>query len=194
MNTSTTPMGDFPVIVIGASAGGLEAVRAITEALPRNCRAAFAVVFHVGRGPSMVPEILNWRGKVPALFGRHGEAFTPGRIYVAPPDCHMVLSPPGCIHLDGGAPVQNTRPAVDPLFASAAKLYGEHVIGVVLSGYGVDGAEGLRFIKSRGGLALVQDPAQAPVPHMPAAARAADQPEVLPLDRLAARVRQFCSA
>jgi two-component system chemotaxis response regulator CheB len=193
VNTSGTPRGAFPVVVIGASAGGLDAVRRIAEALPSDYHAAFGVVFHVGRGTNIVPEILNWHGKQPAVLARHGDAFTPGRIYIAPSDCHMVLSPPGCIELDRGAPVHNTRPAVDPLFLSAAKLYGERVVGVVLSGYGTDGAVGLRAIKRYGGVALVQDPAEAPAPQMPAAARAAAEPEVLPLDGLAALVAQFCS-
>jgi two-component system, chemotaxis family, protein-glutamate methylesterase/glutaminase len=194
MNMSPSPTGKFPIVVIGASRGGLDAVRTIIESLPRDCGAAFALVFHVGRGPNLVPEILNWRGRLLALFGRDGDPFIPGRIYVAPSDCHMVLSPPGCIHLDRGARVHNTRPAVDPLFESAAKLYGERVVGVVLSGRGTDGAAGLHCIKSHGGLPLVQDPAEAPSPQMPAAAKAADEPEVLPLGRLAARVAQFCLA
>jgi len=186
-------MVDFPVVVIGASASGLDAVRTITEALPGDCKAAIALVFHVGRGPNVLPEILSWHGKLPALFGQQGVTFAPGRIYVAPSDYHMLLSPPGCIHLDRGAPVHDTRPAIDPLFESAAKLYGQRVVGVVLSGAGRDGAAGLRVIKNRGGLALVQDPAEAPIPQMPAAALATDEPEILPLDSLASRVAQFCS-
>src|SRR5258705_13614420 len=117
-------MVDFPVIVIGASASGLNAVRTITEALPADCKAAFAVVFHVGHGPNVLPEILNWHGKLPALFGQQGATFESGRIYVAPSDCHMLLMPPGRAHLDRGAPVHRARPTIDPLFVSAAKLYG----------------------------------------------------------------------
>ena len=118
-------VADFPVLAIGASAGGLEAVRRITEALPRNCGAAVALVVHVGRLPSQLPEILNWHGKLPATFAEEGAVLEPGRIYVAPPDRHMLLEVPGRIHLDDGTPVHHTRPAVDPLFASAAATFGQ---------------------------------------------------------------------
>ncbi|MEA2846878.1 MAG: two-component system, chemotaxis family, protein-glutamate methylesterase/glutaminase, partial [Rhodospirillaceae bacterium] len=93
-------VADFPVLAIGASAGGLEAVRRITEALSRNCRAAVALVVHVGRQPSQLPEILTWHGKLPAAFAEEGAVLEPGRIYVAPPDRHMLLQAPGLIHLD----------------------------------------------------------------------------------------------
>jgi two-component system chemotaxis response regulator CheB len=184
---------EFPVIAIGASAGALDAVRYITEALPRDCAAAIAVVFHIGPHPSHLPEILSWHGKLPVVFGEEGAPLEPGRVYVAPPDHHMLLDTPGRIRIVRGLPVHNTRPAVDPLFASAAATYGRRVVGVVLSGRGHDGAAGLRIIKNHGGLALVQDPVEAPVPQMPAAAFALDDPEVLPIDQLAKRVAEFCA-
>ena len=186
-------MARFPVLAIGASAGGLEAVRHITEALPRNCRAAVALVVHVGRQPSELPEILNWHGKLPASFAEEGMFLEPGQIYVAPPDRHMLLLAPGRIHLDEGSLVHHTRPAVDPLFASAAATFGQRVVGVILSGRSGDGAAGLRAIKDHGGLALVEDPAKAAAPQMPMAAVADDAPEVLPLDLLARRIAGFCS-
>jgi two-component system, chemotaxis family, protein-glutamate methylesterase/glutaminase len=186
-------MSDFRVVAIGASAGGLDPVRLITEALPRNCGAAVIVVMHVGSGQSDLPEILNWHGKLPATFGREGEAIEPGRLYVAPPDRHMLVVAPGVIHLDAGPRVHNARPAIDPLFASVAGIYGRRVVGVVLSGRGEDGAAGLLMIHNRGGLALVQDPVEAAEPGMPAAAFARDDPEVLPIEQLSRRVFQFCS-
>jgi two-component system, chemotaxis family, protein-glutamate methylesterase/glutaminase len=186
-------VADFPVLTIGASAGGLEAVRRITEALPRNCGAAVALVMHVGRLPSQLPEILNWHGKLPAAFAEEGAVLEPGRIYVAPPDRHLLLQALGRIHLDDGTLVHHTRPAVDPLFASAAAAFGQRVVGVVLSGRGSDGAAGLRAIKDHGGLALVEDPARAAAPQMPLAAAADDAPEILPLDQLARRIARFCS-
>jgi two-component system, chemotaxis family, protein-glutamate methylesterase/glutaminase len=102
---------EFPVIAIGASAGALDAVRRITEALPRDCAAAIVVVFHVGAIPSQLSEILSWYGKMPVLFAEDGFDLEPGRIYVAPPDHHVLLGagaysagswakgpqhPPGC--------------------------------------------------------------------------------------------------
>jgi two-component system chemotaxis response regulator CheB len=186
-------VADFPVVAIGASAGGLESVRRITEALPRNCGAAVALVVHVGRQPSQLPEILNWHGKLPAAFAEEGAVLEPGRILVAPPDRHMLIEASGRIHLDDGSLVHHTRPAVDPLFASVAATYGRRVVGVVLSGRGSDGADGLRVIKQHGGLALVEDPARAAAPQMPMAAVASDDPEVLPLDQLARRISRFCA-
>jgi two-component system chemotaxis response regulator CheB len=185
---------EFPVIAIGASAGALDAVRHVTEALPRDCAAAIVVVFHVGAIPSQLPEILNWRGKLPALFAEDGVALEPGHIYVAPPGHHVLLERPGRIRLDRGSKVHNTRPAVDPLFASAAATFGRRVVGVVLSGRSKDGATGLRKIREHGGLALVHDPEEALVPEMPAApAVAAVNAEVRRIDRLARRVAQFCA-
>jgi two-component system chemotaxis response regulator CheB len=105
----------------------------------------------------------------------------------------MLLEAPGRIHLDDGTLVHHTRPAVDPLFASAATTFGQRVVGVVLSGRGSDGAVGLRAIKDHGGLALVEDPARAAAPQMPLAAVADDEPEILPLDQLARRIARFCS-
>jgi two-component system chemotaxis response regulator CheB len=122
---------DFHVIAIGASAGALDAVRRITEALPRNCKAAIIVVFHVGAIPSQLPEILSWHGRMPVLVAEHGADLEPGRIYVAPPDHHVLLEGPGRIRLDRGSKVHNTRPAVDPLFTSAAEAFGPRVVGVV---------------------------------------------------------------
>lgn len=184
---------DFPIIAIGASAGALEAVRQITEALPRDCAAAIAIVFHIGPYPSHLPEILSWHGNLPVVFGEDGAVLEPGRIYVAPPDQHMLVESPGRIRIVSSLPVHHTRPAVDPLFASAAETFGSRVVGVVLSGRGKDGATGLRLrlIRNHGGLALVQDPVEAPVPQMPAAAFAEDDPEVLPIDQIK-RVAEFC--
>jgi two-component system, chemotaxis family, protein-glutamate methylesterase/glutaminase len=187
-------MSEFRVVVIGASAGGLDSVRLITEALPRNCGAAVIVVMQVGSRQGELPAILNWHGKVPAIFGRDGDSIEPGRLYVAPPDRHMLLVAPVVIHLDAGPRVHNTRPAIDPLFVSVAEIYGRRVAGVVLSGRGQDGAAGLRMIHNRGGLALVQDPVEATEPGMPAAAFALDDPEVLPIKQLSRRIFQFCSA
>ena len=137
------------------------------KALPRNCKAAIIVVFHVGAIPSQLPEILSWHGRMPVLFAKHGADLEPGRIYVAPPDHHVLLDGSGRIWLDHGSKVHNTRPAVDPLFTSAAAAFGRRVVGVVLSGRSKDGATGLKKIKVHGGLALVHDPEEAAVPEMP---------------------------
>jgi two-component system, chemotaxis family, protein-glutamate methylesterase/glutaminase len=186
-------MSEFPVVAIGASVGGLDAVRLMTAALPRNCGAAVLLVMHIGARQSDLPQILSWHGKLPAAFAREGDRLETGRLYVAPPDRHMLLVAPGVVHLDAGPMVHNTRPAIDPLFMSAAATYGPRVVGVVLSGRGRDGAEGLRMIEQMGGMALAEDPARAAEGAMPAAAVASDDPEILPIDRQAKRVVQFCS-
>ena len=187
-------MSDFRVVAIGAAAGGLDAVRTITESLPRNCGAAVLVVMHVGASPSYLPEILNWHGKLPAEFAHDGEALEPGHLYVAPPDRHMRLVAPGVLHLDSGPKEHNTRPAVDPLFMSVARLYGPRAVGVVLAGRGEDGAAGLQRIHDCGGVALIQDPAEATPSGMPAAACTVDDPEILPIDQLARRISHYCAA
>jgi two-component system chemotaxis response regulator CheB len=186
-------MEEFPVIAIGASVGGLDSVRLITEALPHNCGAAVLLVMHIGALRSDLPFILNWHGKLPAAFAGEGDRLEAGRLYVAPPDRHMLLMPGGTVHLDAGPKVHYTRPAVDPLFRSVAATYGRRAVGVVLSGRSHDGAEGLQEIHQRGGLALAEDPAAASEPAMPAAAVAKADPEILPITLLAKRVARFCS-
>jgi two-component system chemotaxis response regulator CheB len=130
---------------------------------------------------------------LPAAFAGEGDSLEAGRLYVAPPDHHMLLMPAGTVHLDSGPKVHHTRPAVDPLFLSIAATYGQRVVGVVLSGRTEDGAEGLRAIHRHGGLALVEDPELAREPAMPAAAVAKDDPEILKIDQVSKRVARFCS-
>ena len=181
------------IVVIAASAGGLEPLVRIIAALPAPCSASVFIVMHIGRRKSMLPHLLQREGKLPAAFAQDGQAIAPGHIYVAPPDCHMLVERDR-IRLDGGPKVRHTRPAADPLFVAAAAAYGKRVIGVVLSGADSDGTDGLRAIKAHGGIALVQHPEEATIPSMPLAAIAADHPDgSLPAHEIAQRVRAFCS-
>ncbi|MCJ2134142.1 chemotaxis protein CheB [Methylobacterium sp. J-026] len=181
-----------PIIVIATSAGGLGPLMRIVEALPSTCRASVFIVQHIGTHRSDLPDILTQRGNLPVAFARHGEAIESGHIYVAPPDHHMRLRF-GAISLDRGVKFHFARPAADPLFISAAKTYGERVVGVVLSGANIDGAEGMRAITAHGGLGLVQDLEEAEHPEMPSAAVRRDHPEApLTSDRLAERVAALC--
>ena len=180
------------IIVVGVSTGGLNPLRSIIEALPRNCSASVFVVMHSGASPSILPEILSWHARIDVSFAEDGALIEPGHVYVAPPDHHMVVEVDR-IRLNHGPKVHLTRPAINPLFASAAEAHGHRVVGVILSGDGTDGADGLAAIKARGGCALVEDPRDAPFPSMPAAAIAADSPEALHIDALADRVAEFCS-
>lgn len=159
------------IIVIGASSGGVEALRVLVGGLPAGFSAAIFIVLHLGPGASALPDILSRAGPLPARHPRDGEAVTPGTIMVAPPDLHMMLES-GRVRLVHGPRENRMRPAVDALFRSAAIAYGPRVIGVVLTGWLDDGSAGLLAIKDRGGMAIVQDPAEAVAPSMPAHAAA----------------------
>lgn len=164
------------IITIGASAGGLEPLRRIIAALPKTCPASVFIVMHIGNHPSDLPAILSWSSELSVSFAQHNSPILGSHIYVAPPDQHMVLEF-GRILLNRGRKVHHTRPAADPLFISAAKAYGDSVLGVVLSGGDSDGAEGLRIIKQHGGKVVVQKPEEAENPSMPGTAIARDHPD-----------------
>ncbi len=172
------------VVVIAASAGSVRAVIDIVAKLPASWQSSLFIAFHIGARPSRLPELLNQSGRLPACHPENGDLIEPGRVCVAPPDCHMRVGQ-GHIWLSRGPKVHFTRPAADPLFDSAAQAYGDKVVGVVLSGGHSDGADGLQRIKAHGGRAIVQDPDEAPVPDMPQAAIAADNPDCLPIHRIA---------
>jgi two-component system chemotaxis response regulator CheB len=160
------------LIVIGASAGGVDALQELVRDLPPEFAAAVLVVLHVAStGTSVLPQILARQGPLPATFARDREALRRGQIYVAPADHHMLVHD-GHIELTQGPRENGHRPAIDPLFRSAARVGGARTIGVVLSGLLDDGASGLAFIKACGGTALVQDPDDALFPSMPKAAMA----------------------
>jgi two-component system, chemotaxis family, protein-glutamate methylesterase/glutaminase len=157
-------------IVVGASAGGVEALISLISALPRDLEAPVFVCLHVSASArSALPNILTRLNSMPAAYPIHGQRIQPGRIYIAPPDHHMLLHD-GRIELTRGPKENGTRPAIDPLFRSAAVHYGDKVIGVLLSGSLDDGAHGLHAIKLAGGKALIQDPNNALFPDMPSAA------------------------
>src|SRR5918999_1917359 len=155
---------------MGASAGGLPAFNRITKQLPDNLNAAIFIVWHVSPySRSMLPDILSRAGKLEAKHPADGESIQTGKIYIAPPDRHLLLEP-GRVRLAKGPKENRFRPADDPLFRSAAYAYGARVVGVVLTGALDDGTAGLWAIKDRGGIAVVQDPAEAEQPSMPSSA------------------------
>jgi two-component system, chemotaxis family, protein-glutamate methylesterase/glutaminase len=152
------------VIVVGASAGGVEALKRLVADLPSDLTAAVFVVLHVGQ-TSYLAEILERAGPLSVANAKSGERFERRRIYVAPPGFHLLLHDDHMLLRRG--PRENlARPAIDPLFRSAACSYGARVIGVLLSGSLSDGTAGLRAIKAVGGLAVIQDPQDAAVPEM----------------------------
>jgi two-component system, chemotaxis family, protein-glutamate methylesterase/glutaminase len=158
------------IVVVGGSEGGTQALMAFVAGLPAELPAAVFAALHThARTESQLADMLSRRGPLPARLAIHGEPITPGRIYVAPPDNHLLLRP-GFVQVVRGPKENGFRPAVDPLFRTASIAYGPRVIGVVLTGNLDCGTAGLLSIKARGGLALVQDPHEAAVPEMPQSA------------------------
>jgi two-component system chemotaxis response regulator CheB len=156
------------IIVVGASAGGLEALCKLVNGFPSDLPAAVLIVLHTSpEGPGLLAKIVGRCTPLRVSYGRHGETIERGHVYFAPPDLHLVVMAPGNLILLRGESVHFTRPAADVLFRSAAEVYGRRVIGVILTGYGRDGTDGLRAIRAAGGVAVVQDPDEAAAPDMP---------------------------
>jgi two-component system, chemotaxis family, protein-glutamate methylesterase/glutaminase len=170
------------IVVIGGSAGGLEVLIRVVADLPPRLPAAVLVVIHVApHCDSRLPLILRRNGPLPAMHPSDGEAIQSGHIYVAPPDRHLTVER-GRMRVLQGPAENHHRPAIDPLFRSAAEVFDSRVIGLLVSGALDDGVAGLLEIKRAGGVAVVQDPADAVVPSMPR--RALEQ---VPVDHVAAQ-------
>jgi two-component system, chemotaxis family, protein-glutamate methylesterase/glutaminase len=174
------------VIVIGASAGGVQPLKDLLELLPPNLPATVAIVLH--RSPyyeTRLPSVLGRHALLSVLEPADRDPLLSGAVYVAPRDQHMIFDD-GIVRLSRGAREHHTRPAIDPLFRSAAERYGPRVVGVLLSGMGSDGVSGLIAIKKAGGVSLVQHPSQAQFGTMPCTAIAEDDVDaMLTVDELA---------
>ena len=157
------------IIVIGASAGGVDAIRTIVVGLPATLSAAVFVTLHIGSHKSDLPWLLGRLGTMSASHAVHGEEIRAGHIFVAPPDHHMTVES-GKVCLTKGPRENMARPAIDPMFRSAARTYGANVIGVILTGGLNDGTAGLYEVKAQGGLTIVQDPSDAVGASMPKSA------------------------
>jgi two-component system, chemotaxis family, protein-glutamate methylesterase/glutaminase len=183
-------MAHRDIVVLGASAGGVEALRTILRGLPGDLPAAVFLVTHTSAdSPSVLAQVLDRHAKIPVKEATDGEPIRHGRVYVARPDRHLLLEERRVRVVRG--PKQNRhRPALDPLFRSAAVAFGPRVIGVVLTGNLDDGTAGLRAIKNRGGLAIVQDPREALFAGMPQSAlNHVDVDHVLPVAAIAGAVQ-----
>ena len=159
-------MSAHRMIVIGASAGGIEALQQLVSGLPRDLGAAVLVVVHTSAQNGYLADVLARQTPLNTVKARHDMPISSGRMYIAPPDHHLTVEDSRVV-LTRGPKVNRHRPAIDPLFESAAQAYRRGVIGVVLTGYLDDGSAGLAAVKSSGGIAVVQDPADAVVPNMP---------------------------
>ncbi len=163
-------MAGHEIIVIGASAGGVDALPRLIAGLPADLPASVFVVLHIpGLGPDLLQEIIGQNAVLTVKNGSDGEKIEPGRVYLAPPDHHLQMEG-GCVRVTRGPRENRHRPSIDALFRSAAEAYGPRVTGVVLTGYLDDGTAGLNSVKTHGGVAIVQDPKDAAVPGMPESA------------------------
>lgn len=158
------------IFVVGASLGGIDALSRLFGKLPADFPAPVLVTQHVAaHSPGLLPQILSKAGVLPAVHPKNMDRLMPGRVYVAPPDRHMLVER-GFVMLSHGPRENYARPAIDPMFRSAALAYGPATVGIVLTGQLDDGTAGLLAIKDQGGITLVQDPQEATAPSMPRSA------------------------
>lgn len=180
--------GRIDAVAIGASAGGIDALSQLLPALPAAARAAIFIVIHLPRDkPSVLAAILSRKCALPVREAEDKEPVLPGTVYVAPTNYHLLIDDGPQIALSADEPVHHSRPSIDVLFESAADIYGERLLGVILTGANEDGARGLAAIKDAGGLTLVQSPDTAFAPLMVMAALALRPVDgVFPLAQIAA--------
>jgi two-component system, chemotaxis family, protein-glutamate methylesterase/glutaminase len=180
-------MAQVDAIVIGTSAGGVQAMSKLLPALPAGTRAAVIAVLHLSRDhPSLLPEIFQRVCRLPVREAEDKQPVEGGRVYIAPANYHLLVDEGPQLALSADDPVNYSRPSIDVLFESAAEVYGKRLLGIILTGANADGAKGLAAVKDAGGLTVVQTPGSAQAPAMANAAlalRPADQ--VLSLEGIA---------
>lgn len=170
----------YKAIVMGLSSGGMGALRTILPALPADYGVPVIIVQHIGASSeSYWIEALNKSCMIAIKEADEKEKIEPGHVYIAPPNYHLLLEKDGTLSLSNDERVNYAKPSIDVLFETAAEACGRRLVGIVLTGSNNDGAEGLRKIKARGGLAVVQDPASAESSFMPQAAMEAAKPDYI---------------
>lgn len=164
----------YRAVVVGVSSGGVQALSHLLGALPAGFPLPILIVQHIGaEAGDGLARLLDLHCRVRVKEADEQDELAPGTVYLAPPNYHLMVESDGRLALSADAPVSFARPSVDVLFESAAEVFGPALIGVVLTGANHDGSRGLARIRQRGGLAIVQDPAEAEAEQMPAAALAA---------------------
>jgi two-component system, chemotaxis family, protein-glutamate methylesterase/glutaminase len=182
-----------PIVAIAASAGGIQALSVLLDTLQPSFPAAVLVVLHISpRHPSQLPTVLGRHTQIEVENARDGEVPRPGHAYLAPADRHLLLGRDGRLQLSSSAPVNFARPAADVLFESVAAAAGHNAIGVVLSGTGKDGTDGIGHIKRAGGFTIAQDEGTSGFWGMPGSAiQSGAIDRVLPIDQIAALLRSL---
>ena len=182
----------YEIVVVGTSYGGLSALQTLLPALAADFPLPVVVVQHRGKDADNLCEFLQRHSALPLTEPNDKAAIAPGSVYLAPRDYHLLIERDG-FALSTEAPVGYARPSINVLFESAAEIYREHVVGVILTGANTDGARGLAKIKAYGGRAVVEDPASAVSRGMPQAAIAASTVDaILPLAEVAPYLNQLC--
>jgi two-component system chemotaxis response regulator CheB len=171
VTTRALATSGIDAVAIGASAGGVEVLSVLLSSLPASCRASFIIVIHIPRErPSLLPDVFGAKCVLPVREAEDKEPVQPGTVYFAPPDYHLLVDRGPAFALSSDEPVHFSRPSIDVLFDSAADIYGERLLGLILTGANQDGAEGLAAIGRAGGRTVVQEPGGAAVPFLPEAA------------------------
>ncbi len=171
MSTLASLTHGIDAAVIGASAGGVEVLSVLLPKLPPLCRVSFMIVMHIPRErPSLLPEVFTARCQLPIREAEDKEPVQPGTVYFAPPDYHLLIDRGPSLALSDDEPAHFSRPSIDVLFESAADIYGERLMGIILTGANRDGASGLAAIARAGGRTIVQDPSSAAASCLPEAA------------------------
>ena len=188
-------MSGLSAVVVGASAGGVEALLSLFTELPGDYGLPVVVVLHLPDGrESLLPDLFARRLALRVKEAQDKEALQPGTLYFAAPGYHLCIEADGSFSYSREEPVHFSRPSIDYLFESAADVYGSQLVGILLTGANQDGAAGLYTIKQRGGVTVVQDPQEAQVATMPEAALTLHQPDyILPLRGILALLTELDS-
>jgi len=183
----------FDAIAIGASAGGVAALRAVLARLPADLPVPVLIVLHLPRDrPSQISEAMDGICALPVREAIDKQPLLPGTVTFAPPDYHLLVESRAALALSVDEPVLFSRPAIDPLFESAAETFGERLLAILLTGASSDGSDGVAAVRAQGGAAWIQQPDDADSPLMPASALAhAGADAVLTLDALCHRLAEF---